>query len=232
MADGMAHAVVPEDDVSGIAVTVCVRHPVHLFQVRLIRGGSFEAVPRGEIGIEFPMAARPDGESAALRPHVVNVSHDAEVKGMGVHVATQGTGRRVSLGQDAVNAADAIGVDQRSFPQELFRHAHHGRIGGQESQHPVLSAGFPVLPHEPVPVGRAVVDRFGKGSDPGCRFPAFEGRRQVPPHAFPSLGHQVGVQHAALDQVAFADEETDVVVCKTDHAHQPFRYGWKCAENI
>ena len=208
----MAHAVVPEHDIAGPAVAIHVRHLTHLVLVGKVCGRFIENIAPGEVVVENPVAARPDGESAAVRPHVVDVPHDAEVEGMGVHVAAQGAGRRVALGQDAVDTADAIGFDERPLPEELFRHAHHGRVFGEQADHPVLVARLPVLPHVTVPVGRAVVDRLGEGADPGFRFPAFEGRRQVPPHALTAPGHQAGVQHAALDQVAFAHEETDVVV--------------------
>ena len=169
---------------------------------------------------------------AAAGFHVVDVAHDAEMEGMGVHVAAQGPGRRVSFGQDAVYAADPVRFDQIALAEQLLRHAHHGRIGGEETDHPVFVTGFTVLPHVAVAVRGTVVYRFGERSDPGFRFAALEGRRQVPPHAFPAPGHQIEVKHAALDQVAFSDEKPDVVVGQTDHVHQPSRCGWMCAKNI
>ena len=232
MADGVAHAVVPEHDVAGLAVAVHGWRAVHLFLVGQVLGRSIEDVAPGEILVENPVAARPNGESAAAGIHVVDVPHDAEVKGMGVHVATYGTGRRVAFGQDAVNTADPVRFDQPALTEQLLRHAHHGRIGGEEADHPVLSARFTVLPHVLMTMGRTVVYRLRERADPGFRPPAFEGRRQVAPHAIPAPGHKTGIEDAALDQIAFADEKPDVVGGQTDHDHPSCRFGWIRAENI
>ena len=213
----MAHAVVPEYDVAGLAVTVHGSHTAHLVLVGQVFRRLVEDIAPGEIPVENPVAARPDGESAASGFHVVDVTHDAEVKGMGVHVATHGTGRRIAFGQDAVNTADPVRYDQLALTEHLFRHAHHGRIGGEEAYHPVLIARPAVLPHVLMAMGRTVVHRLRERTDPGFRIFALEWRRKVAPHAFPAPGHQIGIKDTALDQVAFAYEKPDVVVGQPDH---------------
>ena len=52
----------------------------------------------------------------------------------------------IAVGQGAVDAANALGLDELSFAEHLFGHSPHLGLGGQQAHHPLLAARLAEVP--------------------------------------------------------------------------------------
>lgn len=86
-ANGMSYTMVPKYYVASLTVTFYRGLPAHFFPMCHIRGGFFEDISLGEIGIKHPVAAWPDSKSSPPFTYVIDIADYAEMERMGVHMA-------------------------------------------------------------------------------------------------------------------------------------------------
>ena len=134
----VSEAVVPEHDVTGLAVDFDAGETVVEGQVLLqIRRGAV-AVAAVIVEVEAPVAAGPDLETAAQGWNGVDIANHSEVKWVAVEVAGAGAVRSVALRQVAVDAAHAIGPLQVPLPKR--RSAALQRPGSVASSRTIQSS--------------------------------------------------------------------------------------------
>ena len=203
----------PEDNVPGFAMGIDGRLLVDAFAGWLVVRGRIPEILRCKGGIQRDVAARPHHEAAATRRHVVDITNDAQMEGVSIAVAAEWSRRMVAVGQGAVNAADAFGMEEFSGSQHLLGHGPDGGVGGQEPHHPLFATRFAKVPAEAAAgVGTCgVFLALCERADPGGGVVArAAGWRAVPQ---PATGpfQQLGVEDTAHDQVAVALEKAHFV---------------------
>ena len=119
----------------------------------------------------------------------------------------------IAVGQGAVDAADALGLDELSFAEHLFGHGPHLGGGGQQVHHPLLAARLAEVPAK----ASAVVGTvgvffvFAERANPSGGVVAAAVWRCAVPQPGASALHKRRIEHAALDEVAVALEEAHFV---------------------
>ena len=95
MSGGVPDAMMPEDNIPRSTMTLNIGLLVDEFPILVILIGRFGPVLRAKIVIKSTVAFRPDRKSAPSGRDVIDISDNAEVKGMSINMAR---GRSVRYG--------------------------------------------------------------------------------------------------------------------------------------
>ena len=122
----------------------------------------------------------------------------------------------IAVGQGAVDAANALGLDELTLAEHLFGHGPHLGVGGQQAHHPLLAARLAEVPAKASAVVGSVEAFFvfAEGANPSVGGVAAAARGCTVPQPGAGSLQERGVEYASFDEVAVALEEAHFVGCQ------------------